>query len=246
ALMLRQSRTQRNTPFADAVKKANLRLAELLIRTVKSAVVSTLLLRDSTGATPLHSAILQGNSKIVSHLISIGPPDMLYLENAVGSTPMEIIRLQFLTLSLQGLVSGLAQPSALNIHGVDVLQLTPSPGMRDRDEKDVKSLRRVVDGIKSSGALAAKPALFKVLSDFADRSEKDFAIWVTRKSTEEVPLTEPPTKNENDVCDVKATFDVFSKAVVEVHQRQLVSLRDVQNAVLAAVNSAVSSSGIYS
>ncbi|KAG9021743.1 hypothetical protein FS837_007009, partial [Tulasnella sp. UAMH 9824] len=82
ALMLRQSRTQRNTPFADAVKKANLRLVELLIRTVKSAVVPTLLIRDSTGATPLHSAILQGNSKIVSHLISIGPPDMLYLENA--------------------------------------------------------------------------------------------------------------------------------------------------------------------
>ncbi|KAG8898026.1 hypothetical protein FRC00_003492 [Tulasnella sp. 408] len=244
ALMVRQSRMQRNTPFADAVKKANLRLVELLIRTVKDAVVPTLLLRDSTGATPLHSAILQGHSKIVSLLISIGYPDMLYLENAVGSTPMEIIRLQFLTLSLRGLVSPLAQPDGLNINGVGVLQLTASPGMHDRDEKEIKSLRRIIHGIQSSGALARKPELFKVLSDFADRSEQEFATWVAQKSKDELSPYQTIMNNGNDVCDVKATFDVFSRAVVEVYHRQLVSLRDVQNAALAAVNSAVSSFGI--
>ncbi|KAG9040729.1 hypothetical protein FS837_000244 [Tulasnella sp. UAMH 9824] len=237
AMMAQQCRTRRSTPFAVVVNKANLRLVELLLRTVKDAVVPTLLLRDSTGATPLHSAILQGNSKIVAHLISIGPPEMLYLENGVGSTPMEITRLQFLTQTLRGLVSPLPQPNGLNTSGVDLLQLITESGMRDRDEKEVKSLRRVIDDLKSSGALARKPELFKVLSDFADRSEHEFAIWVAQKPKDKALSAESITNNENDGCDVKATFDQFSKAVVEVHQRQLVSLRDVQLTVLTAVES---------
>ncbi|KAG9028668.1 hypothetical protein FS837_003824 [Tulasnella sp. UAMH 9824] len=274
-LMAQQSRTERNTPFAVAVKKANVRLLELLVRiakdavgpslllrdrtgttplhsavltsnlkvvellvqTMKDEVVPSLLLRDTSGATPFHSAILQGYSKIVSHLISIGPPEMLYLENAVGSTPMEITRLQFLTLSLRELLNPLAQPIGFNTSGVDVLPLNKAPGMRDRDENEVKSLRRVIDGIKSSGALARKPELFKVLSDFTDRSEHEFAIWVAQKPKDEVSPAESTTNNRNDVTDVKATFEVFSKAVVEVHQRQLVPLRDVQLAVLTAVES---------
>ncbi|KIO24983.1 hypothetical protein M407DRAFT_25628, partial [Tulasnella calospora MUT 4182] len=145
ALMAQQSRTQRNTPFAVAVKKANVRLVELLLQTARDAVIPTLLLRDCTGATPLHSAILQGRPKIVSHLISIGPPEMLYMENGVGTTAMEITRLQFLTQTLRGLVSPLVQPNGFNINGTNVLQLTPAPGMRDRDEKDVQSLRRIID-----------------------------------------------------------------------------------------------------
>ncbi|KAG8939515.1 hypothetical protein FRC00_013838, partial [Tulasnella sp. 408] len=144
-LMAQQTRKQRNTPFATAVKKGNLRLVELLIRSAKSAVVPTLLLRDSTGATPLHSAILKGWSKIVSHLISIGSPEMLYLENGVGSTPMEITRLQLLTQTLRGLTNSLTQPGSFNTYGVNYLSLTPAPGMRDRDEQEVKSLRRAIE-----------------------------------------------------------------------------------------------------
>lgn len=219
------------------MKKARLRVVELLLRTVKDAVVPTLLLRDSTGATPLHSAILQGYSKIVSLLVSTGFPETLYLENGVGSTPMEIARLQFLTLSLRGLVSRIAEPTGFSVKGIDFLDLRQPSGMRDRDEKEVKSLRRVIDGIKSSGVLATKPGLLKILSDFADRSEQEFATWVGRKPKDEVSSINPTANNGMDVCDVKATFDVLSRAVVEVHQRQLVSSRDVQLAVLAAVES---------
>ncbi|KAG8914789.1 hypothetical protein FRC01_003908, partial [Tulasnella sp. 417] len=239
-LMAQQTRTHRNTPFAIAVKKGNLRLVELLLRTVKSAIVPTLLIRDATGATPLHSAILKGWSKIVAHLISIGSPEMLYLENGVGSTPMEITRLQNLTQTLRGLSSSLNQPQAFNTYGVNYLSLTPAPGMRDRDEEEVKSLRRVIEGIKSSGTLAKKPELLLVLSNFADRSEQDFATWAAQKPAEEVQSTTGYTNNGYDYCDVPATFDAFSKAVVEVHQRQLVHLSDVQRAVLTAVESQTS------
>lgn len=221
-------------PFAIAVKKGNLRLVELLIKTVKNAVVPTLLLRDSTGATPLHSAILRGWSKIVSHLIAIGPPEMLYLENGVGATPFEITRLQFLTQTLRGLGDSLSEPGGFYVYGVNYLSLTPAPGMRDRDEAEVKSLRRVIDGIKSSGTLAKKPELLEVLSNFADSSEQEFATWVAQKPKEE-PQSTASINNGFDGCNVTATFEVFSKAVVEVHQRQLVHLRDVQLAVLNAV-----------
>ncbi|KIO24986.1 hypothetical protein M407DRAFT_25631 [Tulasnella calospora MUT 4182] len=235
ALMAQQSRTQRNTPFAIAVKKNNLKLVELLLRTVKNALVPTLILRDCTGATPFHSAILNGWSKTVSHLISIGPQEMLYMENGVGSTPMEITRLQFLTQALRGLLTPLILPDGFSTRGIDNLSLTATPGMRERDREEVKSLRRVIAGIKSSGSLARKPELLKVLSDFADRSEQEFAIWETQNPKEEVQSTRPTSNNGQHLCDVKATFDIVSKVAVGVHQRQLVHLRDVQLAVLTAV-----------
>ncbi|KAG9049850.1 hypothetical protein FS837_008900 [Tulasnella sp. UAMH 9824] len=240
ALMAQQTRKQRNTPFAMAVKKGNLRLVELLIRSAKAAIVPTLLLRDSTAATPLHSAILKGWSKIVSHLVSMGSPEMLYLENGVGSTPMEITRLQRLTQNLRGLTNTLNQPGCFQTYGVNYLSLTPAPGMRDRDENEVKSLRRTIEGIKTSGALAKKPELLGVLSNFADRSEHEFATWVAQKPQEEVQSTTEYPNNGYDYCDVPATFDVFSKVVVEVRQRQLVHLSDVQSAVLTAVESQTS------
>ncbi|KAG8939661.1 hypothetical protein FRC04_006086 [Tulasnella sp. 424] len=235
-LMTQQSRTQRNTPFAMAVNTGNLQLVELLLQTAKNAVVQTLLFRDSTGATPLHSAILNGWSKIVSHLIDIGPPEMLYMENGVGSTPLEIARLQFLTQTLRGLGASLNSLEGFNVFGVNYLSLTPAPGMRDRDETEVKSLRRVIDGIKSSGTLAKKPELLEVLSNFADSSEQEFAAWIAQNPKEEPQSTASINRKSNRPgCDAKATFDVLSKAVVEVHQRQLVHLRDVQLAVLTAV-----------
>ncbi|KIO26966.1 hypothetical protein M407DRAFT_23791 [Tulasnella calospora MUT 4182] len=241
-LMVQQTHTHRNTPFAIAVKKGNLRLVELLLRTVKSAIIPTLLIRDSTGATPLHAAILKGYSKIISHLISIGPPEMLYLENGVGSTPLEITRLGFLTQTLRGLANSLNQPEGFNVYGVNYLSLTPAPGMRNRDEQEVKSLRRVIEGIKTSGALAKKPELLEVLSTFADRSEQEFATWLAQKPKEEAHSTPAYTNNGYDLCNVPATFDVLSKAVVEIHQRQLVHLSDVQRAVLTAVESQTSGS----
>ncbi|KAG8952591.1 hypothetical protein FRC04_003952 [Tulasnella sp. 424] len=236
-MMAQQSRTQRNTPFAIAVKKGNLKLVEFLLRTAKSAVVPTLLLRDCTGATPLHLAILKGWSKMVSLLVDDGPPEMLYMENGVGSTPLEVTRLQFLTQTLRGLVSPLNPPNGLETNFGGSMNLTPEPGMRDRDEEEVRSLRRVINRIKSSGALDTKPKLLEVLSNFADRSEQEFATWMAQRPKDEMQPTSSGTNNEIDTCDVKATFDVFSKAVAEVHQRQLVHLRDVQLAVLSAVES---------
>ncbi|KAG8916812.1 hypothetical protein FRC00_014360 [Tulasnella sp. 408] len=249
-LMVQQTYTGRKTPFAFAVTKGNLKLVELLIRTAKSAIVPTLLLRDSTGATPLHSAILDGRSEIVSRLISIGPPEMLYLENGVGSTPMEMARLPFLTRTLRELGelgNSLGHNGTFAIDQIDNLRLTPAPGMRRRDQQEVKSLRRVIEGIRTSGALAKRPELFEVLSNFADRSEREFAAWVAQKREEEVQTTPPDTDEESDELadtndgyderNVEATFNVFSRAVVQVHQRQLVHLSDVQRAVLSAVES---------
>ncbi|KAG8952590.1 hypothetical protein FRC04_003951 [Tulasnella sp. 424] len=233
-LMAQQSRTQRNTPFAIAAKKGNLKLVELLLRTAKNAVVPTLLLRDCTGATPLHWAILKSWFKMVSLLVDAGPTEMLYMENGVGSTPLEVTRLQFLTQTLRGLVSPLNPPIGLNTLAIGSMNLTPEPGMRDRDEEEVRSLRRVINGIKNSGALANRPELLEVLSIFADRSEQEFATWVAQRPQDEIQSTSSGTNNG---IDVKATFDVFSKAVAEVHRRQLVHLRDVQLAVLTAVES---------
>lgn len=109
--------------------------------------------------------------------------------------------------------------------------------MRDRDEEEVRSLRRAIDGIKSSGILATKPELLEVLSNFVESSEQEFATWAAQKPKEESRPPPPLSRYGDDDCDPEATFHVFSKAVVEVHQRQLVHLRDVQHAVLTAADS---------
>ncbi|KAG8905028.1 hypothetical protein FRC01_008504 [Tulasnella sp. 417] len=228
-LMAHQSRIRRNTPFSIAVKMSNLKLVDLLLRTVKSAVLPALLLRDSTGATPLHSAVLSGYSKIVSLVVAAGPPEILSVENGVGSTPAEITRLQLLNTTLRGLANPLVHPTGLYIQGPDGLNLTPAPGMRDCDVEEVKSLRRVIDGIKASGTLAQKPELLEVLSNFADDSEQASAIWEAQKPKDTAQLP------DYDVEDVKATFDVLSEAFTEVDKRQAVHLHDIQLAVHTAI-----------
>ncbi|KAG8899806.1 hypothetical protein FRC01_010362, partial [Tulasnella sp. 417] len=228
-LMAHQSRIRRNTPFSIAVKMSNLKLVDLLLRTVKSAVLPALLLRDSTGATPLHLAVLSGYSKIVSLVVAAGPSEILSVENGVGSTPAEVSRLQLLSTTLRGLANPLVHPSGLYIQAPDSLNLTPAPGMRDCDVEEVKSLRRVIDGIKASGTLAQKPELLEVLSNFADDSEQESATWEARKPKDTAQLP------DYDVEDVKATFDILSEAFTEVGKRQAVHLHDIQLAVHTAI-----------
>ncbi|KAG8976347.1 hypothetical protein FRB90_009230, partial [Tulasnella sp. 427] len=216
-LMSQQSKKQRNTPLAIAVKNGDHKLVELILNIVKDAAVPSLLLRDSTGATPLHSAILSGHTKIVSLLIASGPPEMLYMENGVGSTPMEIARLQYLTQSIRGLVGPLEQANdGFDAYEFGKVKLGLAPGIRERDRKEVESLKRVMEGIKGSGVLANKPELLRVLEEFEDRSEREFDAWVTsRKASEGEPGSGTGASEGKDARDVVATFEELSKAVVE-------------------------------
>lgn len=215
------------------MKLGNFKLVDLLLRIAKDAVTPSFFLRDNTGATLLHTAILKGYSKIVSLLVGAGAPDVLYMENGVGSTPMEMARSQYLSLTLRNSVLPLAFVGGFDVRGVDRLRLDRTPGMRDRDEQDIKALRAVLHRMKNSDVSVTKPGLFEVLSAFADRSEEDCAAWVAQKPEVDAnPDTDP---NPVDVTDVVATFNALSKVVVEVHQRQLVHHHDVQSAVISAI-----------
>ncbi|KAG8887776.1 hypothetical protein FRB98_009036 [Tulasnella sp. 332] len=263
-LMTQQSRGRQNTPLAIAVKTGNLGLVSLLLQTANASVRPTLLLRDVTGSIPLHSAILASNSQIVSLLAAAGPPEALYMENGVGLTPYEMAAYIALnaTLRAQGSPEGChtvyrSNPSqAQTVQGFSVWNyggptLDPQPGYKREDEAEIKSLRKVLDAVIAAGVLSKKPQLLEALTAFAAQAERD---WEASKldggmiSNEEQAPPQPTILGlpnlgisagaswKMDTSDPTKTLEVFSKAVVPVHQRTLVHLKDVQEVVFNAVD----------
>ncbi|KAG8882969.1 hypothetical protein FRB97_007456 [Tulasnella sp. 331] len=223
-LMIQQSRGRQNTPLTIAVKAGNIHLVSLLLTTAKTAVKPTL---------------------IVSLLAVAGPPEALYMENGVGSSPYEMAASIALNNALraQGFPNGCRtvfrsdQSKAKTLKGFperiySVLALEPEPEYTEEDGTEIKTFRR-------------KPELLEALTAFAAESEKN---WEASKANGSVVSNEeqsPPALTQDipagdiwkeDTSDPAKTFDVFSKAVVPVHQRTLVHLKDVREVVFSAVD----------
>jgi len=238
ALMLQQSRQRRNTPLALAVKAGNIDLVTILLETARKAIAPTLTLRDCTGAIPLHSAVLNGHATIVSLLAAAGPPEALYLENAVGATPLEIARHLALCDTLRGskfrniIIPGFQEINA-------AMRMEPLPGYRFEDAADIKAMRDVLDATKISSIPFKNPELLNALTAYADRAERDFTRWRVEQN---VIAAEAASKTygygRGDVGAPRDTLKVISTAVEIVHQRILVHLRDVQQSVLDAIKMA--------
>ena len=219
-------------------------LVKHLLENHLDAVTPSLTLRDVDGAIPLHSAILKGFAPLVELLVKFGPPDTLYLENGVGATPLEMAALAHLTSTVR---SGTVQTnhSRISVWSGSTINLDPSPSYKASDEGEIKGLRKIVDNLKTTNALANKPALVQALSNYADISEEGFARWKAEQEAErEAEEKSQPEKdvnplNESTVRDTAKTFEIFSKAVVRVHQRTLVHLQDVQRVVLSGVERSV-------
>ncbi|KAG9005316.1 hypothetical protein FRB93_009870 [Tulasnella sp. JGI-2019a] len=253
-LMIQQSRGRWNTPLSIAVKTGRIDVVSLLLQSAKDAVLPALVLRDATGSIPLHSAVLACNAEIVTLLTAATPPEALYMENGVGSTPLEIAAYCALSqaLRVQGSTrrtvnrSNPSSTQGFSVWRYGGPELDPEPGYTAEDEAEIKGFRKVLDAVTAAGVLSRKPQVLAALTAFAEQSEKEWEASGSRKSAEISDAvvvgasggeeSNVATVPRQDTSDAAKTLEVLSKAVVAVHQRTLVHLKDVQQVVFSAVN----------
>lgn len=212
----------------------------LLFELVKPAIMPTLLSRDSDGAMPLHTAILNNWPNIVSTLSSAGDQESLYSENGVGTTPLEMVTQSALVASISGdRIQDRGDPFSANAFSTYYSGescLEPQPGYSFADETDIQRLREVLDHVIAAGSLSKKPFLLEILVAFAEQCEKDMRSWKEATREDIVVTKEVSSSGRLDQSDPLKTFDVFTRAVLPVHQRILVHLNDVQQVVFNAVD----------
>lgn len=228
-----------------AVKAGNVDIINILLTKAKKAVAPTLSMRDYSGATPLHIAILQGFSEVVSILVAASPPDVLYVENGVGATPLELAKLAALNVAVRNSENSSLPSQGFSIYGSGNLPLEPAPSVKLEDEAEIAAMQKVIEKVKATGALAKKPELLEVLSKFVEQSASELAAVKAENQAADVEMetdeAKPAPYGRKDTLKPTETLQVFQKAVVAIHQRTLVHLHDVQQAVLTAVEREVAS-----
>ncbi|KAG8935884.1 hypothetical protein FRC02_005883 [Tulasnella sp. 418] len=235
-LLSQQSKGDRNTPLSLTVKKGFVDGVAYLLNKYPKSVSASLGLRSADGSIPLHVAALSGFAEIASLLMKAGHQEMLYLENGVGATALEIARLGYFTNLIRGGFPGVSVvPNSMQCW-IYTHDLPSHTGLTEKDEGEVKGLRKIVDAIQGSGSLANKPDVLQALLLFAELSEKEVIDAKNRNQDVETVEDDTKVRNRTEVCDRKATFAVFSEAVISVPSRFLVQLHDVQAVVLGAVN----------
>src|SRR6266571_4878830 len=75
-----------------AVKRRNAATARIILEFGIDPTV--LLLRDADWSTPLHIAVQNADTVLAEVLLKYGPTQLLYTENGVGQTPLDIASLK--------------------------------------------------------------------------------------------------------------------------------------------------------
>jgi hypothetical protein len=199
----------------------------------KDAVAPSLVTRDGNGATPLHAAILKGYTPIVTLLISASPPEVLYFENGVGSTALELASLAAMRVRLRSAGTTSIQASGFSAYTQSGYPVSPLPGVRPEDEEDIKSTRMVIDNIRALGSLAKTPELLETLASWIRTCEDQLQL---QKSSGAGSEDQDSVDSATITSSVPlTTFDVLSRAVVQVPTRSLIHLSDIQQTVLDTV-----------
>ncbi|KAF8260330.1 hypothetical protein EI94DRAFT_1780506 [Lactarius quietus] len=179
-LMAQTSKDASNTPLMLAVKRRN---AETLRTILKFGIdPAVLLLRDADGSTPLHVAVREEDTILAEILLEYGPTQLLYVENCVGQTPLDIASLR----SLPRAVPGIPQPAQLptNVEGHLRYPQKPPPCFLEKQKRDPK-LRATLDTLLADGCIAPDSKLATELLAFSGRMERRLAEGTAQMKAEE-------------------------------------------------------------
>ncbi|KAH9023820.1 hypothetical protein EDB85DRAFT_2292737 [Lactarius pseudohatsudake] len=168
---------------------------------IKPAV---LLLRDADGSTPLHVAVQNADTALAEVLLKHGPTQLLYIENRVGQTPLEIASLK----GLPRLTGDMEVPRATDLP------------MNVKHHLHTRKNTLLADGSKVTTALLA----------FAGRMEERLSVETGRKNQAEKQVGEGEEKLEPGTT-ARTYFALRDAAAARPGTRQLVHLADVQLSV---------------
>ncbi|KAH9017612.1 ankyrin repeat-containing domain protein [Lactarius pseudohatsudake] len=228
-LMTQTSREASNTPLMLAIKRKNAAIARVILEF--GIHPSVLLLRDPDGSTPLHVAVQNADTVLAEVLLKYGPTQLLYTENCVGQTPLDIASLKGLprvTGSMPS-VPGAAQLPKNAEHHLRASKKSP-PFNVEKQKIEIPKLRATLDMLLADGLLAEGTTLMTELLAFANRMEGRLAIETARKNAAETQTEESKGKLQPGTA-ARMYFVLRDAAAARPGTRQLVHLADVQRSV---------------
>ena len=200
-----------------------------------------LLLRDVNGFTPFHLAVKLGFSKIVSLLAEASPPEVLYMEMAVGATALEAAVQCDLLCRARARLDGTCRPGGLSYQNSGIYKRYTPADSKELGER-AEALKATIDQMQEERRLTKGAKVTKALVAFADNmmtkatEMKVKEVELEKKSKDEEVESDTKTL-ERDACDPEKTLAVVRKAIQEkasMH-RIPIHLADVQKSVEAAL-----------
>jgi hypothetical protein len=205
---------------------------------VKALVVlktPAFLLRDVNGFTPLHLAVKLGYSEIASLLAEASPPEVLYMETAVGATALETAVHCDLVSRARARLNNRCTLGGLSYDKTWIDSSYVPADSKELGER-AEALKAMVDQLEKERRLIRGTKVTKALSAFAD----SMMTKATEMKVREVELekeAEDEKALEWDNRDPEKTLAVVRKAIQEkasMH-RIPIHLADVQKSVEAAL-----------
>jgi hypothetical protein len=189
------------------------------------------LVRDADGSTPLHVAVQKEDPVLAELLLKYGPTQLLYIENSVGQTPLDIAGLKGLP-RLSG--SGLPRPTNLPLNPDQYLRtakMTP-PFDVEKQKIEIPKLRATLNTLLANGLIAHGAKLTKELLAFADRMEGKLAEETARENAKDKRAKEDElVRHALPRANARTYFILRDAATARPGTRQLVHLADVQLSV---------------
>ena len=147
----------------------------------------------------MYVAVQKGDSVTVKLLLKYSPAELLYTENSVGQTPLDIA-------SLNGLprptVYGITGPADLSLNIEQYLRAPQniSPFNVEKQKVETPKLRATLDTLLAEGCIAHGTKLTTEFLAFADRMEEWHAEEIARKDAaekleQEGEFDPPPSHN---------------------------------------------------
>jgi Ankyrin repeats (3 copies) len=212
-----------------AVKRGHIKATRAILDFgVDPAIV---LMKDANGSTPLHIAVQSSNTALAEVLLQHGPAELLYTENSVGQTPLDIAGLKDLprvTVSV-----GVRRPNELQTNPEQqVASLQRAPFDVKKQEVEIPKLRATLNMLFAEGRLVHGTKLATELLAFADHMEEKLATEVARKSVVNKDAEEAEDYTVTPKGTAAQTYAVLRDvAAARPGFRQLVHLADVQRSV---------------
>jgi hypothetical protein len=228
-------------PIMLAVQASRLHVVDFMLSIDNPATAASLCFRDVQGSLPLHIAVKKSLVHITTSLLKISESRLLYTEDGVGITPLEIASLQHLLrlTSIKGKAGGVmtwrTPPRLTSLDGDNITKYIER--VERPDLEAAETLSALVQSLNAEGRFTTRKDLKDILTEYAERTMK----IARQPNKEEEGTIEPETGlgSRTESPDVVGTFKLIKSAVGHSTRRELVHLLDAQSAVGNALDQAI-------
>jgi Ankyrin repeats (3 copies) len=187
------------------------------------------MIKDAHGSTPLHIAAQNTNTDLAEILLHHGPVELLYAENCVGQTPLDIACLKNLSRVIGSTeVRKPGEPELYPEQQLATLLLT-APLNLEKQKVEIPKLRTTLDMLFIDGLLVHGSNLATELLAFSDYMEGKLATEAAKKSAERKEIELDPVASQDSTTRMYVMLR--DAAAARPGPRQLVHIADVQRSV---------------